>query len=228
MSSARNSNTSSSESRKKAGNKTKHGRPAGRREVVEKYKAIGVENLDCRNYKQYGIRARVFGFSRYANSLAPSLTKENRHAYKHALGVEILADEDEAYQECAEHKAHEEACRLAQKENEMARQKDEEDLLKFCELFGRPAWDWYEENIPGLEGSIEGIDWFEYGVGFLEERFTHEFFDNLEEIMAEVKDGKRSPPSLGLWYFLAAPHAGGKNCFICLKMLKYGIHGVCL
>lgn len=228
MSSARNSNTSSSERRKNAGSKTKHGRPTGRREVVEKYKAIGLKTLDCRNYKQYGIQARVVGFNRYANSLVPSLARENRHASKHALRDEILADEDEASLEYAEHKAHEEARRLAQEEMEMARQKDEEDNLKFVELFGCTAWDWHEENIPGLEGSIEGIDWFEYGVGFLEKRFAHEFFDNLEEIMAEIKDGKRSPPGLGLWYFLAAPHAGGKSCFICTKMVKYGIHGVCL
>lgn len=111
---------SSNESWKKAGGKTKHGEPTGRREIVEKYKAAGTDNLDCNNYKQDGIRARVAAYKcdRAPAWIAHLLDKETRKGNKAALKCEVLAEEDETSLEEVEHAAREEARQLAREEAE--------------------------------------------------------------------------------------------------------------
>lgn len=120
MSSAKDETMSSNESWKKAGGKNKYGKPTGTREIVEKYKAVGLDDLDCNNYKQYGIRARVAGYEcdRAPARIAHLLDKETHKGNKAALKCEALSEEDEASLEQVEHAAREEARQLARDDAE--------------------------------------------------------------------------------------------------------------
>lgn len=111
---------SSNESWKKAGGKNKHGNPTGTREIVEKYKAIGLDDLDCNNYEQCGIAARVAAYKcdRAPARIAHLLDKETHKGNKAALKCEALAEEAEASLEEVEHAAREEARQLAREKAE--------------------------------------------------------------------------------------------------------------
>ena len=97
MSSVRNETVSSNKSLKKAGGKTKHGKPTGRREVLEKYKAINLNTLDCDNHKQLGIQDRVFGYAvdRYATFVVPILSNERLRTNRLTLRDQVLSFENE-------------------------------------------------------------------------------------------------------------------------------------
>lgn len=58
MSSVKNETVSSNENWKKEGGKAKRGKPVGRREVLEKHKAIGIDAIECGNRKQIEDDAR--------------------------------------------------------------------------------------------------------------------------------------------------------------------------
>ncbi|KAJ0123980.1 hypothetical protein J7T55_012453 [Diaporthe amygdali] len=98
MSSAKQDTLSSNENWKKGGGKTKRGKPTGRREVVEKYKAIGAHTIEDRNRKQYGIEARAWQWGLDKdddNFLGAIFAKERRQANKLALQDQLLALEEE-------------------------------------------------------------------------------------------------------------------------------------
>lgn len=114
MSSVNNQMVSSNENWKKAGGKTKRGKPVGRREVLEKYKAIGLARLDCGNHKQLGIMSRVLVLdsNQEVELIARKFPKERRRANKLALRDQILSLANEEYLEETEDdapKSHEES-----------------------------------------------------------------------------------------------------------------------
>ncbi|KAI7782603.1 hypothetical protein LA080_013091 [Diaporthe eres] len=161
MSSANNETILSNENWKKAGGKTKHGRPTGRREVLEKYKAIGLDSLNCGNRKQLRIEIRVFGygFNKDARFLVPMLAKERRRANNLALQDQLLSLEIEESQDEAEREGREECDEMM---SEIQREKDRElaERLGISESF--------------FECSLESIDWFGFNYG----NRTVEFWDN--------------------------------------------------
>lgn len=59
MSSVNSEMVSSNENWKNAGGKTKRGKPVGRREVLEKHKAIAFGAHECGNRKQFGTTSRI-------------------------------------------------------------------------------------------------------------------------------------------------------------------------
>lgn len=63
MCSTHKDTVASNERWKKAGGKTKRGKPIGPREVSEKYKAIGFDILKDHNLKQLGIENRACGYA---------------------------------------------------------------------------------------------------------------------------------------------------------------------
>ncbi|KAK7737619.1 hypothetical protein SLS63_002748 [Diaporthe eres] len=210
MSSANNETMSSNESWKKAGGKTKHGRPTGRREVLEKYKAIGLESLNCGNRKQLGIEIRVFGYgsNRDAILLVPMLAKERRRANKLALQDQLLSLENDECREEAEHEAREECDEMM---SETRREKDRElaDRLGISESSFEDPW------------SLENIDWFGFDYG---DR-TDEFWDNYMGVIEwSHEQGTYVDFEQATW--MAAPHFG-EGCFVCKMMAKYGEKGPC-
>lgn len=98
MSSAKVETMAANENWKKSGGKTKHGKPTGRREVTEKYKAKQAVALDdlCENRKELRIenRTRGYGFNKYAPFVAPMLAKERRRANNLALQDQLLSLEE--------------------------------------------------------------------------------------------------------------------------------------
>ncbi|KAK7697199.1 hypothetical protein SLS64_013804 [Diaporthe eres] len=201
---------SSNESWKKAGGKTKHGRPTGRREVLEKYKAIGLESLNCGNRKQLGIEIRVFGYgsNRDAILLVPMLAKERRRANKLALQDQLLSLENDECREEAEHEAREECDEMM---SETRREKDRElaDRLGISESSFEDPW------------SLENIDWFGFDYG---DR-TDEFWDNYMGVIEwSHEQGTYVDFEQATW--MAAPHFG-EGCFVCKMMAKYGEKGPC-
>lgn len=211
MSSANNETVSWNENWKEAGGKTKHGKPTGRREVLEKYKAIGLDSLNCGNRKQLGIEIRVFGygFNKDASFLVPMLAKERRRANKLALQDQLVSLENDECREEAEREAREECDEMM---SETRREKDRElaDRLGISESFFEDACG------PGLES----IDWFGFNYG---DR-TDEFWENLKGVIeCAHEQGTYVDFEQATW--MAASHFG-EGCFVC-KMAKYEEEGPC-
>lgn len=172
MSSARNETVSSNENGKNAGGKTKHGKPTGRREVLEKYKAIGLDSLNCGNRKELTIQNRVlgYGFNGDASFLVPMLAKERRRANKLAVQDQLLSLENKESQEEAEYEAREECDEMM---SEVQGEEDRElaDRLGLEESF-------FEDEDPW---SLENIDLF----GFPYDDLTDECDETMSEIQRE-------------------------------------------
>ncbi|KAG6354009.1 hypothetical protein INS49_004980 [Diaporthe citri] len=210
MSSAMNETVSSNQNWKKAGRKTKRGKPTGRREVVEKYKAIGLDTLGCGNRKQQAIRGRVFGYVFNEPSIvAPMLAKERRRANKPALQDQLLSLENKESQEESWHEARGEVIEMMDgicRENSRGR----------AQKLGLEPW--YFE----LPRGLEDVDWFGFDYGHL----SGEFWDNLKGVIGWAREqGNYVDFEQAAW--MAAPHFGGEDCFICKKMAEYGELGYC-
>lgn len=210
MSSARNETVSSNPNWKKAGRKTKRGKPTGRREVVEKYKAIGMDTLDCGNRKQRAIRDRVFGYGFSERSfVAPTLATERRRANKLAFQDQILSLEMEESQEEADQEAREECGEMM---SEIRREDDREQTARLgieYEPFFEDPW------------SLENIDWFGFPYGDL----SGQFWDNFMGVIEWSRE-RNTYVDFEQATWMAAPHFG-EDCFICEMMAKYGELGQC-
>lgn len=170
MSSARNETPSSNQNWKNAGRKTKRGKPTGRREVVEKYKAMGMDTLDCSNRKQQATRDRVFAYGFNEPSfIAPMFAQERRRANKLALQDQLRSLENEESQEEAEHEAREE-CDEMMIDIELEPDRELADRLGIPESFFEDPW------------SPKNIEWH----GFLYSDLACEFWDNYKEVIEWV------------------------------------------
>lgn len=204
---------SSNKSRKNVGRKTKHGRPTGRREVLEKYKAIGVDTLVRGTLKHEAIQDRVLGSAFTGPSfIVPIPAEERRRTNRLTLQDQLLSLGHEESREGAEHEAREE-CR------EM---KDEIFRDEMRERAEKSGLEWYFFELPW---GLEDIDWFGINWGHLNGEFMANFQEVVEQSREQAREGG-SYISFEQATWMAAPHSG-EGCFVCKQMVKYGAEGPC-
>lgn len=202
---------SSNENWKKSGGKTKRGKPTGRREVIEKYKAIGFDSLEHPNLKQARIMRSVGAYSD-TNLKCSCCARLRRRANWISLQDHLLSVEDGAFQEEVEAEAREEVRKMwRQKWHEWERELAEKHVSEDPEYLD-------------TEWGIEDTDWLGTNYGDLQD----EFYDRLFELIDHsTEEEKRSYQGLDHLTWLAAPHSGGKHCRVCEQLVKYGADAAC-
>lgn len=212
MSSASSETVSSNENWKKGGGKTKRGKPTGRREVIEKYKAIGFDSLHHPNPKQARIRRSVRAYEPPKCLLCARLRRRAIWVPWIVRQDHLLSVEDGPFQEEVEAEAREQV-------RKMWRQKWHEWERELAEKYVSE-----DPEYPDTEWGIEDTDWLGINYGDLQDEFYDRLFELWDHSTAEEK---RSYQGLDHLTWLAAPHSGGKHCRVCEQLVKYGADAAC-